>query len=34
MQREFANRAATTANNLQLLKNSLSEVGINLRFVD
>ena len=30
MQREFANRAATTANNLQLLKNSLSEVGINL----
>ena len=30
MQREFANRAATTANHLQLLQNSLSEVGINL----
>lgn len=30
MQREFANRANTTANNLQLLKNSLAEVGMNL----
>lgn len=30
MQREFANRANTTANNLQLLKNGLAEVGMNL----
>ncbi|GAB6161895.1 hypothetical protein JCM12298_10540 [Desulfothermus naphthae] len=30
MQKEFATRAATTENQLQLLKNSLSEIGINL----
>jgi phage-related tail protein len=30
MQREFANRANTTANNLQLLKNGRAEVGMNL----
>jgi TP901 family phage tail tape measure protein len=30
MQKEFANRAATTANNFQLLKNTLVETGINL----
>ncbi|WP_264376305.1 MULTISPECIES: phage tail tape measure protein [unclassified Wolbachia] len=30
MQREFENRANTTANNLQLLKNSIAEVGMNL----
>lgn len=30
MQREFANRANTTANNLQLLKNGLAEVRMNL----
>ncbi|WP_341814004.1 phage tail tape measure protein [Wolbachia endosymbiont (group B) of Dendrolimus pini] len=33
MQREFENRANTTANNLQLLKNSIAEVGMNLGFV-
>ncbi|BFD47785.1 MAG: hypothetical protein DMENIID0003_08590 [Wolbachia endosymbiont of Sergentomyia squamirostris] len=33
MQREFENRANTTANNLQLLKNSIVEVGMNLGFV-
>ena len=30
MEREFAARAATTANNLRLLKNGLSELGINI----
>ncbi|WP_339048006.1 phage tail tape measure protein [Candidatus Mesenet endosymbiont of Phosphuga atrata] len=30
MQKEFDNRASTTANNLQLLKNSIAEVGMNL----
>ena len=30
MEREFAARAATTANNLQLLKNGLTELGINI----
>ncbi len=30
MQREFENRANTTANNLQLLKNSIAELGMNL----
>ncbi len=30
MQREFENRANTAANNLQLLKNSIVEVGMNL----
>jgi TP901 family phage tail tape measure protein len=30
MQKEFANRAATTANNFQLLKNTVVEVGINI----
>lgn len=30
MQREFANRSATTANQLRLLKNSLVELGINI----
>ncbi|WP_339045304.1 phage tail tape measure protein [Candidatus Mesenet endosymbiont of Agriotes lineatus] len=30
MQKEFDNRASTTANNLQLLKNSMAEVGMNL----
>ena len=30
MQREFANRANTTANNLQLLKNSITETAMNL----
>jgi phage-related tail protein len=30
MQKEFANRAATTANNFQLLKNTLVETGINI----
>lgn len=29
MQREFENRSATTANNLQLLKNSISTIAIN-----
>ncbi|MGP1450580.1 MAG: phage tail tape measure protein, partial [Wolinella sp.] len=29
MQREFENRSATTANSLQLMKNSLAEVGVN-----
>lgn len=33
MQREFENRANTTANNLQLLKNSIAEVGMNLGYV-
>ncbi|MDA0782435.1 MAG: phage tail tape measure protein [Proteobacteria bacterium] len=30
MQREFANRATTLANRLQLLKNSITEIGINI----
>ncbi|MBD0392199.1 phage tail tape measure protein, partial [Wolbachia endosymbiont of Pentalonia nigronervosa] len=30
MQKEFNNRASTTANNLQLLKNTIAEVGMNL----
>ena len=30
MEREFAARAATTANNLRLLKNGLAELGINI----
>ena len=30
MQREFANRAATTANKLQLLRSSFTAIGINL----
>jgi len=30
MQREFANRSATTANQIQLFKNGLSELGIQL----
>ncbi len=30
MQEEFNNRAATTANNLQLLRNAIAEVGMNL----
>jgi TP901 family phage tail tape measure protein len=30
MQKEFANRTATTANNFQLLKNTLVETGINI----
>lgn len=30
MQREFANRSDTAANKLQLLKNSMTEVGINI----
>ena len=30
MQREFENRSKTTANNLQLLKNTLAEVGMNI----
>lgn len=30
MSREFAARAATTANNLQLLRNNLSELGVNI----
>lgn len=30
MQREFANRSATTENNLQLLKNSFSELGVTI----
>ncbi len=30
MQKEFDNRAATTANNLQLLKNAVSEISMNL----
>ncbi|WP_265014728.1 phage tail tape measure protein [Wolbachia endosymbiont (group B) of Camptogramma bilineatum] len=33
MQREFENRANTKANNLQLLKNSIAEVGMNLGYV-
>ncbi len=33
MQREFKNRANTKANNLQLLKNSIAEVGMNLGYV-
>ncbi|WP_353273324.1 phage tail tape measure protein [Wolbachia endosymbiont (group A) of Agelastica alni] len=30
MQKEFNNRASTTANNLQLLKNTIAELGMNL----
>ena len=30
MQREFSNRSATTANNFQLLKNTLVETGMNI----
>ncbi len=30
MQEEFDNRASTTANNLQLLKNTIAELGMNL----
>ena len=30
MQKEFDNRAATTANNLRLLRNAIAEVGMNL----
>jgi TP901 family phage tail tape measure protein len=30
MQKEFANRSATTANNFQLLKNTLVETGMNI----
>ncbi|MDG7056553.1 MAG: phage tail tape measure protein [Wolbachia endosymbiont of Penenirmus auritus] len=30
MQKEFNNRAATTANNLRLLRNAIAEVGMNL----
>lgn len=30
MQREFENRSNTTANNLQLFKNGIAEIGINL----
>jgi TP901 family phage tail tape measure protein len=30
MQKEFANRAATTANNFQLLKNTFVEIGMNI----
>jgi TP901 family phage tail tape measure protein len=30
MQKEFQNRSATTANNIQLLKNGISEIAINL----
>ncbi|QXF95213.1 tail length tape-measure protein T [Wolbachia phage WO] len=30
MQEEFNNRASTTANNLQLLKNTIAELGMNL----